>query len=409
MFFSFRRSQTGNMAIVASLVIPVVIGLIGGLIDYAHMYDRRSALQESADKAALSAATELRIAGATDSTIVAVARAAAQANYTGSDFLLEVNVEPNRKKVHVELATMADYLLPEAISPLERTIKVKAKAVVYGGAPTCLLSLAGDTPGAVEVQNSSINAQKCGVYVNSRSSSSLRITGGGTVKTADMCVAGGAETDGTVAPRPKVDCPPMKDPLAGRSEPPVGPCITEPVPGNGFVLLRPGTYCGGLHLQFGTIASMLPGVYVMKNGPLRIDNGAALKGEKVGFYLTGTNAVFEIGEGTTISLTAPDDGPLAGILFFESRQNKMSTFLLRSRNVPLAEGVFYLPKSRLIIGPSIKDSCLHTDFAASSIWTIIIAQTIRISGGISLTLNTKYGDATNIVPDGLGGAVQLLE
>ncbi|KQT86453.1 hypothetical protein ASG59_17535 [Methylobacterium sp. Leaf466] len=83
--------------------------------------------------------------------------------------------------------------------------------------------------------------------------------------------------------------------------------------------LEPGTYCGGLHITKGAKVTLKPGIYIMSSGPLVVDKGSSFTGTNTGFYFTGLRAGLLFDEASIISLTAPKDGIMAGLLFFEDR------------------------------------------------------------------------------------------
>ena len=60
-----------------------------------------------------------------------------------------------------------------------------------------------------------------------------------------------------------------------------------------------------------------PGIYELSDGGLTALGQTALRGEGVGFYLSGNASPIIFGSGTHVSLTAPTDGAMAGLLIFE--------------------------------------------------------------------------------------------
>jgi hypothetical protein len=184
----------------------------------------------------------------------------------------------------------------------------------------------------------------------------------------------------------------------------------------GTETLFPGTYCGGLTVTLGATAVLTKGVYIIKDGPLLVNLGATLKGDGVGFYLTGALALLDFDFLSSINLKCPSDGPLAGILFFEDRAAPIGRIhLLSSRNAPDLLGTFYFPNGDLIVGaptvvggvqaicanlPITINQCppLLADIAIDSAWTIIIAHDIIVNFGVRLTLNTNYSGTATAPP-----------
>ena len=145
-----------------------------------------------------------------------------------------------------------------------------------------------------------------------------------------------------------------------------------------------------------------------------------MQGTEVGFFLAGDKSQLDIDIDSNLSLSAPADGPMAGILFFEDRAaNANHQHLLGSRNAPQLLGTLYFPQGQLSIGapsPGPYDNQLAMDITACaklslsypcsppqanvaqySAWTIIIAQTVNVNFVVNLVLNTNYS-ASSIKP-----------
>ena len=205
---------------------------------------------------------------------------------------------------------------------------------VAGETPICMLILEDKKKAALKVNKAArITGNKCAVFSNSMSSSGISVHNAGELKAELICSAGGAK-GGSKSDNPCVltDCPAMNDPLYLRSAPVVGKCMENDLKvGKGKVTLKPGIYCGGLSIGGSADVTLNPGVYVMKDGPLTISGKATIRGEYVGFYLTGKKATLSMGPNTTIELSAPKEGDMTGILFFEDHTaSKMQNHTIRS-------------------------------------------------------------------------------
>jgi hypothetical protein len=143
--------------------------------------------------------------------------------------------------------------------------------------------------------------------------------------------------------------------------------------------LDPGTYCGGLTITGKANVTLRGGIYVMKDGPLIVDKDASLSGVDVAFYFTGDKGGLLFDKKTTISLTAPTTGTMAGLLMSEERAvsspgdpvtgllDDLTGLLLPATPPPLGQtkpmriyriisdnartmlGTIYLPAGRLVI------------------------------------------------------------
>ena len=114
--------------------------------------------------------------------------------------------------------------------------------------------------------------------------------------------------------------------------------------------------------------------------------------------------LFEFTAETSIELTAPKDGPLAGILFFDSRfANPGRKHRINSDTARKLIGTFYLPESTLLV-----DS--KAPVADESAFTVIIARTVELLEQPNLVLNSDYSQTDIPAPTGLiSGRIVLTE
>ena len=188
--------------------------------------------------------------------------------------------------------------------------------------PICAIGLDPKRKGTVSLDTSAVvQAQGCAVYSNSSHSWSIVSQQNAVLKTGMTCAVGGKQGNfPNFSPQPQSGCPSVPDPLASRPAPAVGACDHS-----GYVVktspttLQPGVYCGGLTVNGPYTVTLTPGTYVISGGPLLVDGGGTLNGSNVGFYLTGSGATVAFNANSTINLTAPKAGTMAGLLFFEDR------------------------------------------------------------------------------------------
>ena len=155
------------------------------------------------------------------------------------------------------------------------------------------------------------------------------------------------------------------------------------------IYLSPGVYCGGLRIGDKADVILEPGIYVMKDGPLWVGGSARITGEHVGFYFTGDDATLYFGSKTSISLSAPADGQLAGILFFEDRSAREGRlYSILSDDARVLTGTIYLPRATFVVDAD-------RPIADQSAYTAIIANRLTLFAGPHLVLNTDY-DTTDV-------------
>jgi hypothetical protein len=286
-----------------------------------------------------------------------------------------------------------------------------------------MLALEGKQGATLHLEkNSQITAKDCVVYSNSNDQQGLEADQGATLNASFICSVGGYVGKGAyLNPIPITDCPSMTDPLASRPRPQVGSCTSLAMVVTSSRALYPGVYCGGLVIKGGAQVTLSPGVYIMNNGPLIVQDNATLAGQSAGIYFTGDHGGLRFDPNTTISLTAPKDGVLAGFIFFEDRtvsnpvppppgplgilpppppgSPPMRQYQISSNNAQQFLGTFYLPAGRLIIDA-------NRPVAAQSAYTVIVTRQIDIMNGPNLVLNSDYASTDVPVPDGVGNATQ---
>ena len=233
------------------------------------------------------------------------------------------------------------------------------------------------------------------VNLSRKCSSSIRVVGGAS----GNCLTPLPATGSTASADPLAYVDPPGDANAGCTYP-------NKVKVNKDTMLSPGVYCGGIKIDGNARVYMRPGVYVMKDGPLNVDSNAELEGEYVGIYLTGDKATFRFASNATIDLSAPKDGPLAGLLFFEDRNApQLRRHEILSNYAHNLLGTIYLSQGRLVVDAD-------NEIADKSAYTAIVARRIELYAGPNLVLNTDYSATDIPVPDGivgLGQAVRLTQ
>ncbi len=411
------RETHGGLVVAFAMSLPVVIGSLGLASDYAMLIKVRGDLQEAADAAAVAGAREISVAKQNTEQVVSAAQAFASFALTGdsgatsktlagSDLSVEANIIDDFSAVKVDIARNWTPFFAHFIASGITPVKVSATAKFVGSSNICVLGLSPTTIAGVQLWNSAqLTANDCGVYSNTNSPAGFNVMDSGILKSSLNCVVGGYKTGGakSVTPTPVTDCPVLEDPLKDRPPPAVGSCDY-----NGLKVvsqtkeLMPGVYCGGLTISGTSKVTLSPGVYVIKDGPFVVRDTASVSAEKTGFYLTGANSLVWFTMGSTIDLSAPVQGPLAGLLFFEDHKaSGIRLHRLASNNARTLLGTIYLPKSILNIDA-------NAPVADQSAYTAIITQSLQLQSGPNLTLNSDYSATDVPVPDGIASVGQVV-
>ena len=497
---SLARDRRGDIVLIAAFSLPVLLVLVGGTVDYARVVALKSQLQDAADVGVLTGGNALKLAGSDIHSVEELTkRTIRDAAHASDDTALQVTAQVLQDNGGVQATAQQNVKLffGGLIGVKHSVIKVNARANLVGKMRLCMLTLDPLAAGAISLQSDArVTAENCSLYANSTSPRALVGEASAIAKAETICSAGGV--DGPRAnfqPAPRTECPAVKDPLNNRQGPAPGPCKGIPTysststlltslgydvgthqkqlgnllslmkskknrtDNNGSnsngtlhnkisqsVVLEPGTYCGGLLITGNAVVTLLPGNYVIKDGPLLVDKKATLIGNGVSLHFIGDAAGLLFNTDTTISLTAPVGGTMSGILLSDAGpvsnpvdpasflnawnaslggfyncplrgppvvpsppplQQTSPTRIYRiiSNNTRQMHGTIHLPAGRLVLDG-------ERPVADQSHYTVVVAQQVNLYKGPNLVLNANY-DRSNIpVPTGVGpiaGQVHLTQ
>ena len=160
--------------------------------------------------------------------------------------------------------------------------------------------------------------------------------------------------------------------------------------GTGTWSLSPGVYCNGIAFTNAAVATMSAGVYFVDRGTFNVGGAVQLTGTGVTIILTSSTgsgyATVSIGNGATVTLTAPGSGnATAGLVFFGDRRAPLATSSSFGGGAAVnLTGAVYLPTESLIFqnGSSNPSGC-----------TQLIAASIQLTGGSQFQNNCPAGVA----------------
>ncbi|MDX2288734.1 MAG: pilus assembly protein TadG-related protein [Hyphomicrobiaceae bacterium] len=404
----FAHERDGSLVVKFALLIPVLLTVIGGAVDRARLLRHEQVLQSAVDAAALAAAKEITITNVGRDSLGSVAQSAVYARLEARERLKDIGlptVETIVRDTPLEVDVLATGTFESAFGETfgfgTLTVQARAIARVVGKPNICVLALEELNAFALwMLTGSRITGGDCAVFSNSRSPSGLAVRSKSVLSAETVCSAGGADVTGQVSPAPLTDCPQFSDPLAGRAEPIIGACDYTGKIVDNDTTLDPGVYCGGLTIRGSARVTLMPGTYVIKDGPLALMKSASMEGDGVSFFLSGEAAVLNTEAGTSISLSASTSGELAGLLFFASRsQSEAVGHRILSKNAQTLVGTIYLPNNMLLIDGA-------SSVGTASAYTAIVVRQLKLNNGPHLVLNTNYDETDVPVPDGIRGTGQ---
>jgi Flp pilus assembly protein TadG len=416
----FARDCAGNVAIVLSLAAPVIMFAMGAGVDYARGVGARASLQSAADGAALAGVQSLRLANSSAQTSSQVVASFIHARVpaTAPAITIASQVTNANTTVAVQLEQNIPTLLSKffGVATMHVSVKAQARLAGGGGMPICMIALDPSSSGAASVDQATLTAPGCLIFSDSSAVDALTVSNGAAVTSGRTCSHGGVRSDvgAVISPAAQTDCPALADPLASRTQPPVGACSQTGLKiTNGSTSLTPGVYCAGLEISGNANVTLLAGTYVIKDGPFVLKAGATVSGADVTIFLTGTGATLAVENKSTVSLTAPSAGAMAGMLIFEDRGAPLGQIhKFESRNAPNMLGTIYLRQGNIQIGVKGGGGGAGVGVGATSAWTIIVARQIAVEDQQTLVLNVNYNATTVPPPSGFlpgTGAAQLSE
>ena len=405
-----RRTDSGQVTVVAVLAMPVILGMVGLAIDVGYLRATKRQMQTAADSAAIAGALALNDT-TSDYQLLATNAAGGDGFTDGtSGIAVAVNWPPaiaapagpctTQPSSCVEVIITQSYPLLFAGIMGVGPFTVAARAVAWAGANgiSCIYALSPHAPIGVDITGVNFNAPKCGTLINSDSPTAALWATGDNINTPYFGMRGGyndkgSNTGSTVF---ATGIPPVSDPLASLPAPPISlPCsgTADPIGGIGATVI-PGSNCysvsvsGAINVTFNpgqyssitisgsTGVTFNPGLYTIV-GPGGLNfGGANVSGTGVTFYL-GPKAGAVTATGSNSSLTAPTTGTYAGILFFQN-PGDTSAATIGGSNAAIV-GALYFPAAQLTFDGS----------NAGSAYTILVANTIVFSGS-NATLNSNY-------------------
>jgi len=392
----------GQVMILICVGIVTLVGMIAIVADFSFMQHQRNKMQTAADSAAMAASEELSFGD-----FVKAGKADASTNgYTDGTGGITVSINsppstgPNASNsAYVEAIVSGSeptyFLRVLGVNAMT----VSARAVAYqGNAPGCIYVL-NPSDSAAFSASGTVNVQSgCGLMVNSSASNGISANGSVTIKAPSIGVVGNYSATGgaSFTPTPKTGIIAATDPLASVAAPTVGSCAHTNFKLTGTTgsatapyQLYAGTYCGGITVNGNAWLHFNAGTYVLAGGGMSISSNTVMNGAGVTFYnTTGTGGYggISINANSTVNLSAPTTGPLAGILFFQDRSipGTAAASTLSGNSTSTFDGALYFPTTALTFNGN----------SSANGYSIVVANKL------TLVWNASIGDNYASLPNG---------
>ncbi len=357
---SLANDRRGTVTVTAAVLATVVLATVGVAISYSTALHEKTKRQEALDAAVLAGAI---LTDATDEERIAAAQRTFTANLdaggfaigsstsidvvsNGAAFLVQNSVVSGRSEAQVR------NFFSGIVGSDVVTVGVESAAAVSRSDPVCVLSLDDVSAQGIEIYGTAqFTARNCAAQANSADGEGLKQYGGAVARARQFGVNGGYSGTGFY-PRPTTGVPKIIDPFAAIPVPAIGPCVDiasklihTPA------ILEPGTYCGGIRIMANSQIIMQPGVYLMLDGPFRIDSNSTVDGDEVVIAFTGVDSTLYLGSGAIVNLTSPVSGPYTNIQFFQDPASSADQWVRMMGNIKLTfDGVMYFPTQDVWIG-----------------------------------------------------------
>ena len=320
--FRHRPRRSGAVLIWCAFLLPVLVGMVGLVIDGGLMMASYREAQNAADAAALAGAYDL-IRGTSNATAVTDATTIV----TGASYnnlptaTVTVNIPPvsgpykGSTPYYVQAVVTCPFTAHfiQVLPGVSGSQSVTAQAVAQigftsGGAGVLALSPSGT---GLSVGGSALLAIPGTIQVNSSTTTSVndavKMTGTTKIQALTVNIAGGENLAGSasitnvggIGPNPVVlGAPSVPDLFSFLPTPTTANGVVNTVQsasklsvGSGTLTLNPGIYIGGIDIHGSTHVTLNPGIYVLEGGGMNIAGSAVISdgGKGVMFYNTGAD------------------------------------------------------------------------------------------------------------------------
>ena len=297
-FKRFIEDQRGAVLPMAVVMFPIILGMAGLGVDTSRWMMIRRDLQNAADAAAIAGAWEVAN-GYQLNYQAAGLREAIENGYDntipGANLdVIYILEEDGTEKVTANLEMPAKVLFAGLVFGENVKLANAAATAIIG--PTgnyCILSLDEEADAAVSaVGTADVDANGCGLAVNSGSDTALDLTGNVIVNVGDVSIVGEEDVGNNVTfnyDSLRTNANPIPDPYRNLEVPDYAgwpDCVVVAnATTSGNCVFR-----GGRSIAGNASFTFAPGVYIFEDGDLRITgNSGTVSGDGVSLVFTGTS------------------------------------------------------------------------------------------------------------------------
>jgi hypothetical protein len=384
-------NDKGNIAVMAALSMPVVIGGAGLGVETGYWYYEQLSLQQAADAAAYAAAIEHQQGKESDMEPSAQDAAELNGFDDAADDLTMTwpssAFPTNNRTVEIELTREVPRAFTALFGDDPIHLRVRATARYEPSSNACMLALAPSGANAVSFAGNS-NLTVSGCVVSSNSLDPNSVTSQGNASSAHVpCITTAGETNIsanihlTSCTDPLENQAPAADPYDDLPMPTPGVCMAWPNGNN--AQHTPGTYCTTQQINGNKVHTFAAGTYIL--------NGSAASLQVTGGTMIGHGVTFILMNGATVSmngngildLSAPTSGTYKGMLFVGDRTGSHDTVQFNGTANSLMTGTIYFPNDNVQY---------NGNFSGSGGCTQVVGYTLTWSGSATVNVDcSTYG------------------
>jgi hypothetical protein len=372
----FRNDENGNVMIVSAICLSILMGFLGLALDVGLLFRVRQNVQIAADAAATAAALDYLYNQSVSSAQTVGEAASAVNGYTNGNGGVSVAINlppqsgPNQSNGFAEaiVTTPSSTNFMGLFGFARMTVAARAVAGSPAVGTGCiwLMSTSGtalDLQGAYDIE-----APDCGIYVNSPSSDSIKVTGnGGTLDAAWIDVVGDSVGHSTKPTTITAGAAPRKSPW-GNLTGPVTPTDCSSTSLLTSVTTSNESGISGSVVCFQNAVTLntgvdLPGsssgvVYVFENGLSlsgTVTFGSGTYNASTGTFTNTAGAVVDIAGGTLtqgnaiLNIYAPTAGTYNGIAILQPESNSNDLQVQFGSGNEVLDGYIYAPGAEVYL------------------------------------------------------------
>lgn len=375
-----------------ALAMPVVSLAVVGSVELADVFRMKTQLQSIVDESALVGAQQLSL-DRSDATLLRI-KAAEEERFAARESRWTVRTRlssaSDGSSISVEQTAWRPSFFGDLLPPGGFEVAARATAVRSPAAPLCVLSL--DPSAAIVDGASTLTAGGCLVQSNG----DLTVTGSSKLRALKVRSARAASGD--ISPTPVTDAPLLRDPFAEMRITPPSACTDNNLTFDyGTTTLNAGVHCGEIYIRGTSIVNLAPGEHYFTGPTLFVGGSASLVGLDTVMLFRNTKQITFEGN-ASITLDGRRSGVYAGFLIAADRGFN-GTMSISAQTANRLVGTVYLPSGNLAVSGS------NNRVGDASPWTVIVANTIRVSGTSNLVVNSNYNSSAVPVPPGVGLSV----